>query len=513
MNATEIVIREMKIYSSAKILQLPRKGVRQSRESAKLHSDGQVLPFHKAGGDVLGIGVTAADFGYNLRDRSWGVALISVLAIVSVELRKLREVRISRERFFDGLAVEDISVSGQLDAMITDPIPEITHEGLGIRAGSLADQERGNELRIRVHGDENPLIAEVGRIVFSDVSRFLHQERPDFIALDTAAGQLAHLVIHQSLRACASQDKQPHDGVAIESGQPLGTADRAAFQQTFQRLCSGIRVGTHGSKRRLGLRFGKGSATGIAAPALDSALAVGSESLAGLVLASGAGHVISPLEFSGETCDHKLRSEVRVTPRFGLAPTPASTEAGALIVEGYLVRWINGYYHRGTVGSEGDPNRDLHCVPPFPCRSVSLALSGSYLEPKSISLISLGLFPRQLRVMGFPESLKRYRSSGSWGGSSKQIRSQFVKWVSHGVYGFTLRVCLFDDRARFHHALQDHLDRRLCIRVFREIVPKALKLVFDPARAAVHVVISCEEGFSILSCSRRRSASSCFSES
>ena len=123
MNTAEIVIGKMETYSSSKILQFPRKGIRQSRESAKLHSDGQVLPLHKAGGDVLGVGISAADFGYNLRDRSWGVALISVLAIVSVELRKLREVRISRERFFDGLTVEDVSVSGQLDAMVSDSIP------------------------------------------------------------------------------------------------------------------------------------------------------------------------------------------------------------------------------------------------------------------------------------------------------------------------------------------------------------------------------------------------------
>jgi hypothetical protein len=240
MNAAEIVIRKMQIHSSPKILQFPRKGVRQARESAKLHSDGQVLPLHKTGRDVLGIRVAAADFGYNLRDRSWGVALISVLAIVSVELRKLREVRISRERFFHGLAVEDVGVSGQLDAVISDPIPQVAHEGLCVGAGSFADQERGNKLRIRVHGDENPLVAEVSRIILSDVSRLLHQERPDFIALDTAAGQLAHLAIHQSLGAFASQDKQPHDRVPIESGQPFRGSDRAALkkamQSTFRRF-------------------------------------------------------------------------------------------------------------------------------------------------------------------------------------------------------------------------------------------------------------------------------------
>ena len=89
---------------------------------------------------MLRVGIPTANLGYNLHDRSWGVALISVLAIVSVELRKLRKVRITRERFFDGLAVKDISISGQLDAMFSDPIPEVTHEGLRVRAGSFAHQ-------------------------------------------------------------------------------------------------------------------------------------------------------------------------------------------------------------------------------------------------------------------------------------------------------------------------------------------------------------------------------------
>jgi hypothetical protein len=144
-----------------------------------------------------------------------------MLAIVSIELGKLREVRISRERFFDGLAVEDVGIGGQLDAMVSDAIPEVAHEGLRVRAGSFAYQERGNQLRVRVQSNENPLVAEVSGIVLSDVARFFHQESPDFIALDTAAGQLAHLAIHQSLRAFASKDKQPHDRVAVESREPF----------------------------------------------------------------------------------------------------------------------------------------------------------------------------------------------------------------------------------------------------------------------------------------------------
>jgi hypothetical protein len=108
MNAAEVVVRKMKIHGSPKILQFPRKTVRQSRESAKLHSDGQVLALHKTGGNVLRIGTSAANLGYNLRDRSWGVAFIPMLAVIAVEFRKLCEVGISTERFLNSFAADSL---------------------------------------------------------------------------------------------------------------------------------------------------------------------------------------------------------------------------------------------------------------------------------------------------------------------------------------------------------------------------------------------------------------------
>jgi hypothetical protein len=156
MDATEIVVRKMQINSSPKIFQLSRKGVGQPSETAKLHSDGQVLPLHVAGGDVRRIGVPSSDLGYNLRDLSWGVAFISLLAVVSVELRKLREVGIAAERFLDSLPVEDVGIGGQLDTMVSNAAPNVSHEGLRIRAESLADQERRNQFSVSVQSDENP---------------------------------------------------------------------------------------------------------------------------------------------------------------------------------------------------------------------------------------------------------------------------------------------------------------------------------------------------------------------
>ena len=76
MNATEIVIREVQGNGGFQMRQLLTESVRQPRESAHLHSHGQVLPFHEAGRNLIGVGVALSDFGYRLRDLRWGVPRI-----------------------------------------------------------------------------------------------------------------------------------------------------------------------------------------------------------------------------------------------------------------------------------------------------------------------------------------------------------------------------------------------------------------------------------------------------
>jgi len=96
MNATEIVIREVQGDGGFQMRQLLAESIGQPRKAPKLHSHGQVLPFDKAGGDMIGIGIASADFGYNLRDARRGVPRIGavVMAEVPEQFHKLREVRI-----------------------------------------------------------------------------------------------------------------------------------------------------------------------------------------------------------------------------------------------------------------------------------------------------------------------------------------------------------------------------------------------------------------------------------
>src|SRR5437763_839983 len=95
MNTAEIVIREMQSASRFQVGDFLRESVRQARKPSHHHSHGQVLPFNMAGTDMLFIGVPLLDSGYNLHDWAWGVFRRTVvLAIVAVQLDKLREVHI-----------------------------------------------------------------------------------------------------------------------------------------------------------------------------------------------------------------------------------------------------------------------------------------------------------------------------------------------------------------------------------------------------------------------------------
>lgn len=73
MNTAEILIGKMQGDRGFKILQFARESICEPSQTPKLRSHGQVLPFNKAGRDVLRTGNTAADFGYVLHDWNWEV--------------------------------------------------------------------------------------------------------------------------------------------------------------------------------------------------------------------------------------------------------------------------------------------------------------------------------------------------------------------------------------------------------------------------------------------------------
>ena len=83
MHADEIIVREVQSASGFQIRKFLAKRIRQPCKSPHLHSDREILPLDKTRTYMLGIRDAADGLGYNLRDWSWGVTLIPMLAIVT----------------------------------------------------------------------------------------------------------------------------------------------------------------------------------------------------------------------------------------------------------------------------------------------------------------------------------------------------------------------------------------------------------------------------------------------
>src|ERR1035438_1288304 len=353
MNTAEIVVREVQGDSGFQVRQLFAERIRKPRQSPHLHSHSEVLPFHVASRDVVRIGPSVDDLGYNLRESRWGVPRVGaiVLSVIPEQFHKLSEVRLSAKNALDR-TVEVVAVRRDLETIFGQALLESGQELNRGFFGALANLEMGDKFSLCVKRDENPLIAKLRRIAFTNAALLLSAERPDFIALQILGTQAVHLRFHCLRSALPSHKKQAHDRISIESGEPLRAANGAAFDKALNRTRCRVGLRDHRIPRQSLVRFTEGSFAGIAAPALNAALTEVSEPLAGLVFASNAGHGVSPLAFCGETGQNSLWSEAWVTPRFGLVPSAARTADGALIVKGYELYWKNRSEER-RVGDKG----------------------------------------------------------------------------------------------------------------------------------------------------------------
>ena len=105
MNATEVVIREVQRDSGFQMRQLFAERVGKPCQTAHLHSHGQVLPFHVASRNVIFVGPSVDDLGYNLRDAWWGVPRIGrielpEIAMAQLQIQKTKKAKEEKEKFW-----------------------------------------------------------------------------------------------------------------------------------------------------------------------------------------------------------------------------------------------------------------------------------------------------------------------------------------------------------------------------------------------------------------------------
>lgn len=447
------------------------KRVCQARQTANLHSHGQVAAFHKASRDMARIRIPHSHFGYNPLDWTWGVPPVGavVLAEIAEQFRKLREVRVQSEGLRNGILVVSKSIGRNLRAAF-DAVVQIPQKLIRVRTETLAHMECGNQFSLGIDSDKHPLIADLGSVNLPDAAILFAHESPNLIDLQIPGPKVAHTNVHQSGAALTGHDEQAHDRVAVESGKAFRGADRAAFDKTGQRTRCRVGPGHERIACQSFVGFREAHFTGSAFPALNAPFAEGSSFHADRVLASDTGHGLFSACVEREKPYNRFGSGLRLTPRFGLAPQPVSAGSGALNVEGYLARWLNGNYHRGTVGSEGDLNRDLHCIPPFSCRSVLQALSGSYL--KSFILLRDRAKSRHISTRKTAGSA---RVASSLFQLHRRMRSRSLPCFSAVLNGFT-RISLF------RKAIQNCVDRRKRIGVLCQTSAKFVQFLSHVAR-------------------------------
>jgi hypothetical protein len=253
-----------------------------------------------------------------------------MLAVIAVQLNQLREVHVQPERFFHSLPVELETIGGQLN-LVGQPSMQIGNELARAAHRAFADEVGRNQLGIRVHCNENPLVADLRRsILAAYLALLLLNEGPDFIALYIAAVEAAHSRIQKLLASLANGFEKPKDGVSIQASQPFRGANRTAFKKALNRTRCRIGIGNHRGASESFVGIAESGIAGSAAPALNPALTKVTEPLAGLVLASDAGHWLFSACAEREKPYNRFESGVRLTPRSGLAPTPVQAEAGAL---------------------------------------------------------------------------------------------------------------------------------------------------------------------------------------
>jgi hypothetical protein len=348
-----------------------------------MNPDRQVESFDMAGAYKTRLGMSASDTWDRLHNPAHGTIPVRPSDVrTRIEFYQLREVYVLSEMRVHGINVGAVSVAGKLENTLRSGA-KIAHEiPRGVRV-SVANVVRNNQFGFAVQRKPRPNGAPLFRRIGAQPFFMASHEGMHFVGLHQIRTNVPNRMVKQPLAFVSGAYHQIQDRADVQSSYAGDRTHAHAFHHHFEHAGSGVNVSV--VRFEFFNRLGEGSRAGLAAPALNAALTEVAELLAGLVLAFGAGHEVSPLAFCGETSQNRFsRSEAWVTPRFGLAPTPVQAEAGALIQ--LLSVWWRS------------------CHRPVPCflkRSALVTRGVSHLCPKSFSLF------RVLLVIGC-EIVKKY---------------------------------------------------------------------------------------------------------
>src|SRR5260370_10116116 len=317
----------MKGNCGLQVLEALGETIRQAGKSPHRHPHGQILALHMACGNVIRIRPSVSNVGYHLRDPSWRVPFIAVLAVIAIEFDELCEVRLASEHVFNTEFVKMKSVRSELKPIVADSRFDSRKKSHCSFTRALANFKVGNQLALLIQRDKNPLIPKLGGVAFADLFLLLHTECPYFVGLKVIAFDSAHLFIKQAGASLPGQYEQPENRVSMNLGNALDAADAHTLDQQCQDHDCLVERQAHFVQGAL-VRFCERLAALRTAEALK-AVTMLPETIAGN-LARVARHCEISLS-SQPTCRiMKLRVSLRLRLRWIQAPISVSAPIGAL---------------------------------------------------------------------------------------------------------------------------------------------------------------------------------------
>jgi hypothetical protein len=216
----EVVMHEMKRDSVLVHLDLLAESVRQSRKPAHAHAHGQILALDVAGRDVSPVGVAAEHSRLGADEPRRAIAPLG-FGIDSENLGERRVIDFTPEYALDRIGVGRMPVGRKLEPS-ANPQRKIEQKLPSGTAVTGTHEPAWNQLRVGAQRRPRPHVTEArpDLLVERQIPLLGVDETPDFVALDTFAGQVTErrtLVIG----ACGSEIAQQFfDRHAGEPGNP-----------------------------------------------------------------------------------------------------------------------------------------------------------------------------------------------------------------------------------------------------------------------------------------------------
>lgn len=232
MYPAEVVVHEVECQCVLVILNLFREPVRQPGEAPHVHPHREVVPLDIASRNVFSFRPAVND-SWDCADALRGaVAGFFSLRLISIQFDQHRVVNFSSEGEINGVQISAMAVSSQLNA-VRKTGSQVIHEALGVIRRAPANTPAGNEFGIRAEGCPCPHIsvAKLPALIGGHVLFLRVAERPDFIALDSLARQVAQRLV-LIFRASLSNLRQQLNHSVFRNARH---SHRSAYRITFNK--------------------------------------------------------------------------------------------------------------------------------------------------------------------------------------------------------------------------------------------------------------------------------------